>query len=69
MNENGKVTGNRDSDERRRFLKLGLLATPMIVTLCARPARAAETTGSLGVYDYGSEGGGMMDDGQDFRRI
>jgi hypothetical protein len=42
-------------EDRRRLLKCGLIAAPLLVTLAARPAAAQQAMGgSLGVYDYGT---------------
>lgn len=47
--------GNDEVQEsRRRFLKAGVVAAPLLMTLAARPARAQEVaTGSLGVNGSG----------------
>lgn len=52
------VKNNEDpgstQESRRRFLKSGLVAAPILMTLAARPAQAQEViTGSLGAYGYG----------------
>ena len=40
-------------ESRRRFLKVGLVAAPLLMTLAARPAQAQDVvTGSLGAYGY-----------------
>jgi hypothetical protein len=42
---------------RRRFIKAGLIAAPIIVTLSARPAWATNTTnGSIGNYGSATNG-------------
>jgi hypothetical protein len=41
-------------EERRRLLKCGLVAAPLLMTLAARPAAAGQAMGSLGAYDYGT---------------
>jgi len=42
-------------ESRRRFLKTGLVAAPLLVTLAARPAHAQEVVaGSLGSSTAGS---------------
>jgi hypothetical protein len=41
-------------ESRRRFLKVGLVAAPLLMTLAARPARAQEVAaGSLGSSNAG----------------
>jgi len=56
---------SESDDARRSFLKKGLIAAPLLVTLAARPAQAQEViTGSLGAYGYGIDdegtGGGPL---------
>lgn len=42
--------------DRRRLLIAGLIATPFILTLAARPARATwDGGGTVGCYDYGDD--------------
>ena len=41
-------------EERRKLLKRGLIAAPLLVTLAARPVQA-QAMGSLGAYGYGTE--------------
>jgi hypothetical protein len=52
--ENGdRSEATRES--RRRFLRSGLVAAPLLMTLAARPAHAQEiVTGSLGTSTAGS---------------
>jgi hypothetical protein len=40
--------------DRRKFLKRGIAAAPLLLTLAARPVRA-QAMGSLGIYEYGTE--------------
>lgn len=50
-----------DGASRRRLVKIGLAAIPVIVTLKASPLRAG-THGSLGVYNYDDPGPGRPGD-------
>jgi hypothetical protein len=46
-----KTTYQTALESRRRFLKVGLVAAPLLMSLAARPARAQEVAGgSLGSY-------------------
>jgi hypothetical protein len=40
------------NEDRRRFVKAGLIAAPLIVTLTARPAWAQDGVGTTGKYAY-----------------
>jgi hypothetical protein len=56
MNEQTIEPGPEPSyDGRRRFLKAGLVAAPLLMTLAARPAQAESVmvAGTLGAYGYG----------------
>lgn len=44
------------NEDRRRFVKAGLIAAPLIVTLTARPAWAQDGVGTTGKYGYAPDG-------------
>ena len=44
--------GSSNRDTRRRIIKAGVAAVPVIMTLHARPIRADDEAGSLGLYVY-----------------
>jgi hypothetical protein len=59
--------GEAIRSDRRRLLVAGLIAAPFMLTLAARPARAASGMGSLGAYDYGVDDGNGDDGSFDSR--
>lgn len=55
MNSKNGDPNDDPQQSRRRFLKTGLVAAPLLMTLAARPAHAQEiVTGSLGTSTAGS---------------
>jgi len=54
MNSKNDERSDGPQESRRRFLKTGLVAAPLLMTLAARPAQAQDLlAGSLGAYGYG----------------
>jgi hypothetical protein len=54
-----KTTYQTALESRRRFLKVGLVAAPLLMTLAARPARAQEVAG--GTLGSSNVGGSSID--------